>query len=134
MALDAAWTLFEIRQRRDPGRLPNDTWTEITSMWLGIARHPEWSWWAIRGQLIGDPGGMSDYAIGAVLVAALRDTVRGALGEIANGDASWYPWVREHLFRFGASVPARDQLIGFLGGPPTADALLAQINRSGRIR
>ena len=134
VALDAAWTLFEIRQRRDPGRLPNDTWTEITSMWLGIARHPEWSWWAIRGQLIADPGGMSDYAIGAVLVATLRDTIRGALGEIASGDANWYPWIREHLLRFGASVPSRDQLIGFLGGPPTADALLAQINRGGRIR
>ncbi|MFN8631351.1 MAG: hypothetical protein U0838_13850 [Chloroflexota bacterium] len=40
VALDAAWALFEIRQRRDPARLPNDTWTDITSTWLGIARHP----------------------------------------------------------------------------------------------
>jgi len=134
VALDAAWTLFEIRQRRDPGRLPNDTWTEIASTWLGIARHPEWSWWAIRGQLVLAPGGMSDYAIGAVLAATLRDTIRGALGDVSGGDTGWYPWVREHLYRFGASVPAREQLISFLGGPPTADALLAQINRGGRIR
>jgi len=134
VALDAAWTLFEIRQRRDPARLPNDTWTEITSMWLGIARHPEWSWWAIRGQLVGDPGGMSDYAIGAVLTAALRDTIRGALGDIAGADANWYPWIRDHLYSSGASVSAREQLITFLGGPPTADALLAQINRGGRVR
>ena len=134
VALDAAWTLFEIRQRRDPGRPPNDTWTDIASTWLGIVRHPEWSWWAIRGQLVQEPGGMSDYAIGAVLTAALRDTVRGALGDVSSGEPAWYPWMREHLYRFGASVPAREQLIGFLGGPPTADALLAQINRGGRVR
>jgi hypothetical protein len=134
VALDAAWTLFEIRQRRDPARLPNDTWTDITSTWLGIARHPEWSWWALRGQLVQDPGGMSDYAIGAVLTAAIRDAIRGARGDSATGDSGWYPWVREQLFRFGASVSSRDLVVGFLGGPPTADALLAQINRGGRVR
>jgi hypothetical protein len=134
VALDAAWTLFEIRQRRDPGRLPNDTWTDLTSTWLGIARHPEWSWWAIRGQLVQDPGAMSDYAIGAVVTASLRDAIRGARGDAVEGDPGWYPWVREHLFRFGASVPARDQLVAFLGGPPTADALLAQIVRGGHAR
>ncbi len=134
VALDAAWTLFEIRQRQDPGRLPNDTWTEITSTWLGIARHPEWSWWALRGQLVQDPGSMSDYAIGAVITEALRDAVRAARGDVHDGDPGWYPWVREHLYRFGASIPARAVLIGFLGGPPTADALLAQIDRGGRVR
>jgi hypothetical protein len=134
VALDAAWTLFEIKQHRDPARLPNDTWTEITSIWLGIARHPEWSWWAIRGQLVQDPGGMSDYAIGAVLAAALRDAIRDAIGGAADGDAAWYPWVSEHLFRFGASLPSSEQLAGVLGGPPSADALLAQIERGGRVR
>jgi hypothetical protein len=134
VALDAAWTLFEIKQRRDPGRLPNDIWTEITSTWLGIARHPEWSWWALRGQLVQDPGSMSDYAVGAVIAAVLRDTIHGARGSALEGDDGWYPWVREHLLQFGASVPAREQVANFLGGPPTADALLAQISRGGRIR
>lgn len=134
VALDAAWTLFEIKQHRDPARLPNDTWTEITSIWLGIARHPEWSWWAIRGQLVQDPGGMSDYAIGAVLAAALRDVIRNAVGGAAEGGAAWYPWVSEHLYRFGASLPSREQLAGVLGGPPSADALIAQIERGGRVR
>lgn len=134
VALDAAWTLFEIKQRADPGRLPNDTWTEITSTWLGIARHPEWSWWALRGQLVGDPGGMSDYAIGAVLTAAMRDAIQGARGSSAGGDPGWYPWVSSHLLRFGSGKPARDVLTEFLGGPPTADALLVQIARGGRIR
>ncbi len=134
VALDAAWTLFEIKQHRDPARLPNDTWTEIASTWLGIARHPEWSWWAIRGQLVQDPGGMSDYAIGAVLAASLREAIRNAIGGAVEGEATWYPWVSEHLFRFGASVPSSVQLAGVLGGPPSADALIAQIERGGRIR
>jgi hypothetical protein len=134
VALDAAWTLFEIKQHHDPARLPNDTWTEITSTWLGIARHPEWSWWAIRGQLVQDPGGMSDYVIGAVLAAALRDAISTAIGGVAEGGTSWYPWVSEHLFRFGASVPSGEQPAGVLGGPPSADALLAQIERGGRVR
>jgi hypothetical protein len=134
IVLDAAWSLFEIRQHRDPDQLPNDTWSEITSMWLGIAPHPEWSWWAIRDQLVQDPGSMSDYAVGAVITAALRDTIRGARGDWTDGDSGWYAWVREHLFRFGASVPSRNQLTAFLGGPPTADALLAQIGRASRGR
>lgn len=132
VALDAAWTLFEINQRRDPGRLPNDTWTEIASTWLGIARHPEWSWWAVRGQLVQDPGGMSDYAIGSVLAAALRERIRDAVGD--GTDGSWYPWVSERLLRFGASVPSREQLAAVLGGVPSANALLAQIERGGRVR
>ncbi len=134
VVLDAAWTLFEIRQHRDPERRPNDTWSEITSTWLGIAPHPEWSWWAIRDQLVQDPGSMSDYTVGAVIAAALRDTIRGARGDWTEGDPGWYAWVREHLFRFGASIPSRDQLTAFLGGPPTADALLAQIARGSRGR
>ena len=55
-ALDAAWALFEMRMLADPDRRPNDAWTEITSRHLGIAPHPEWSWWAIRGQLVQEPG------------------------------------------------------------------------------
>jgi hypothetical protein len=134
VALDAAWALFEIRQHAEPDRLPNDTWTEITSTWLGIARHPEWSWWAIRGQLVQDPGSMSNYAIGAVLAAALRTAIRGAHGDWIDGDPTWYPWVRAHIYRHGLERSSRRVLEDVLGGPPTADALLAEIVRGGRIR
>ena len=134
VALDAAWALFEIRQHAEPDRLPNDTWTEITGTWLGIARHPEWSWWAIRGQLVQEPGAMSNYAIGAVLAAALRSKIRETRGDWIDGDRGWYSWVRDHIYRFGLERPARSVLEDVLGGPPTADALLAEIVRGSRIR
>ncbi len=54
--LDVAWALFELELHRDPRRRPNDVWTAITSDGLGIEPHPEWSWWAMRGQLIESPG------------------------------------------------------------------------------
>ena len=49
VVLDVAWALLEIRLHADPDRAPNDVWAEITGTYLGIAPHPEWSWWAIRG-------------------------------------------------------------------------------------
>ena len=49
--LDVCWALFEIELHRHPDRRPNDVWTEITTDGLGIVPHPEWSWWALRGQL-----------------------------------------------------------------------------------
>ncbi len=64
VALDAAWTLFEIRLHDDPERVPNDVWTEITAEALGVAPHPDWSWWAMRGQLVQEPGYMANYAVG----------------------------------------------------------------------
>ena len=69
--LDVAWALFELELHRRPDRRPNDVWTEITSEGLGIAPHPEWSWWAIRGQLIDLPGYMANYALPAIAAAAL---------------------------------------------------------------
>ena len=54
--LDICWALFEIELHRHPERRPNDVWTELTTDGLGIVPHPEWSWWAIRGQLIERPG------------------------------------------------------------------------------
>ena len=60
--LDVCWALFEIELHRHPERRPNDVWTEITSDGLGIVPHPEWSWWAVRGQLIDLPGYLANYA------------------------------------------------------------------------
>ena len=131
-ALDAAWALFEIRLHETPGRVPNDLWTEITSTWLGIAPHPEWSWWAMRGQLVEEPGYMANYAIGAVLAADLRAAIRAARGDWLDGDPGWYPWVREHVYRFGRERSSKDVLRGVLGRPPSADALRAELAGSGR--
>jgi hypothetical protein len=126
-ALDAAWALFEIRLHETPGRSPNDLWTEITSTWLGIAPHPEWSWWAMRGQLVEEPGYMANYAIGAVLAADLRAAIRDARGDWIDGDPGWYAWVREHVYRFGRERSSREVLLGVLGRPPSADALRAEL-------
>ena len=126
-ALDAAWALFEIRLHETPDRVPNDLWTEITSTWLGIAPHPEWSWWAMRGQLVEEPGYMANYAIGAVLAADLRAAIREARGDWLDGDPGWYAWVREHVYRFGRERSSRDVLRDVLGRPPSADALRAEL-------
>lgn len=132
VALDAAWALLEIRLHAEPGRRPNDVWAEITSTYLGVAPHPEWSWWAIRGQLVQEPGYMANYAIGAVLAADLRAAIRSARGDWLGGDPGWYPWVREHVYRFGLERAPADVLQGVLGRPPTADALQAEIARACR--
>jgi hypothetical protein len=126
-ALDAAWALFEIQLHETPDRTPNDLWTEITSTWLGIAPHPEWSWWAMRGQLVEEPGYMANYALGAVLAADLRAAIRAARGDWLDGDPGWYAWVRERVYRFGRERSSRDVLRDVLGRPPSADALRAEL-------
>ena len=131
VALDAAWALLEIRLHADPGRRPNDAWTDITGGYLGIAPHPEWSWWALRGQLVQEPGYMANYAIGAVLAADLRAAIRSARGDWTDGDPGWYAWVSGHLYRFGLEQSARAVLRGVLGRAPAADSLLREIVRAG---
>jgi hypothetical protein len=130
VALDAAWALFEIRLHADPKRRPNDAWTEITSGYLGIAPHPEWSWWAIRGQLVQEPGYMANYAIGAVLAADLRAAIRAARGDRIDGDPGWYAWVSAQIYRYGLERSARDVLRDVLGRAPAADSLLREIARA----
>ena len=130
IALDAAWALLEIRLHAAPERRANDVWTEITSTWLGIEPHPELSWWAMRGQLVEAPGYMANYAIGAVIAEDLRAAIRAERGDWTDGDPGWYPWVREHVYRFGLERPTRDVLHGVLGRPPNADALLRKVSRA----
>jgi hypothetical protein len=123
--LDVCWALFEIELHRHPDRSPNDAWTELTEAGLGIVPHPEWSWWAVRGQLIESPGYMINYALAAIVAAALRRRIREVRGEWlgAGGDPGWYAFVAEHLLRFGSERPPREVLEAFLGGPLTAEAL-----------
>jgi hypothetical protein len=130
VVLDAAWALFEIRLHADPGRRPNDVWTELTAGELGIAPHPEWSWWAIRGQLVADPGYMANYAIGAVLAADLRAAIRAARGDWTGGDPGWHAWVSERLYRFGLERPSGRVVRDVLGRPPGEDALLREISKA----
>jgi hypothetical protein len=127
--LDVAWALFEMRVHRDPAVDPNAVWTEITSRYLGIAAHPELSWWAMRGQLVNAPGYMTNYALGAILTEALRARVRALRGDDAFETPSpeLYRWLSERLYRFGLARPSRDVVEAFLGGPVTAEPLLAAI-------
>ena len=131
VALDAAWALLEIRLMADPARTPNDVWSDITSGYLGIAPHPEWSWWAMRGQLVQEPGYMANYAIGAVLAADLRAAIRAARGDWTDGDPGWFAWVTEHVYRFGLERGAGAVLRDVLGRQPTEDALRREIARAG---
>ena len=101
--LDVRWALFEIELHRDPDRRPNDVWTEITTEGLGVEPHPEWSWWAIRGQLIDSPGYMANYALSAMVAAAVRARILAVRGPWWAGDPGWYRFVADGLFVAGAS-------------------------------
>ncbi len=130
--LDVAWSLFEIRVHRNPGRSPNEIWAELTRDYLKIVPHPEWSWWAMRGQLVDGPGYMLNYAFGAILVADLRAALTSRRGRLSIGDTGWYGWVAPRLYRFGAERPARDVVRAFLGRPVGTGALLTDLARGNR--
>jgi hypothetical protein len=127
--LDIAWALFEVRLHDHPDADPNEVWAAITSRYLHIAPHPEWSWWAMRGQLIDAPGYMMNYALGAVIVTAIRERIAAVHGPFATGDPSWYPWLSAHLLQFGLAQSPRDVLDELLGGPLTDGPLLRDLGR-----
>ena len=99
--LDVCWALFEIELHRHPDRRPNDVWTEITTDGLGVEPHPEWSWWAIRGQLIDSPGYMANYALSAIVAAAVRARILAVRGPWWAGDPGWFGFVAEGCSRRG---------------------------------
>ena len=127
--LDVAWALFECRMLRRPAADPNAIWTDITSRYLHIVRHPEISWWAIRGQLVDAPGYMVNYGLGSVLTADIRERTREVLGPFETGNPQWYSWTSEHLLRFGEELDTSSLLKQFLGRPVSPQALLDQIRR-----
>jgi hypothetical protein len=129
IVLDVAWSLFELRMLREPSADPNQVWTRLTSRHLRIRPHPELSWWAMRGQLVDSPGYMMNYAVGAILIAALRARTVERHGPWLLGDRSWYPWVSRTLFRYGLERPTREVVEDFLGGPLTPAALLQDMGR-----
>jgi hypothetical protein len=127
--LDVAWSLFELRMFRAPMIDPNALWTEITSRYLHIVPHPEFSWWAVRVQLADLPGYMVNYGIGAILTAEMREHIREALGGFDTGDSRWYGWLSERLLRYGSERDTRTLMQDFLGRPVSPQAFLEQIHR-----
>ena len=129
VVLDVAWAFFECRMLHDPTADPNRVWTDITSRYLHIVRHPEISWWALRGQLVQMPGYMVNYGLGSVLTADIRQHTREVLGPFETGNPQWYSWTSEHLLRFGEELDASALLKQFLGQPVSPQPLLDQIRR-----
>ena len=132
IVLDVAWALLEARLLRDPTLDPNDVWTGLTRDYLHIRPHPELSWWAMRGQLIDSPGYMMNYAVGAILIAAIRARTVEQHGSFVAGDSTWYGWVAPRLFRFGLEQPSREVIESYLGGPVTPAAILQDMRRMRR--
>ncbi len=132
--LDVAWSLFELRMLRAPATDPNVLWTEITQRYLGIAPHPELSWWAVRSQLVTDPGYMINYGLGALMTAEIRAKTAAAIGPFDVGNPRWYSWTSANLLRFGAEVEVTELMRRFLGHAVTPAALrkdIASIGESG---
>lgn len=132
VVLDVAWSLFEMRMLRDPAADPNIVWTDITSRYLHVVPHPELPWWAMRVQLVDDPGYMVNYGLGAVLTAEIRARTREAIGPFDAGNASWYGWTSGHLLAFGSERNTRDLMLPLLGRPLSPRAVLEQIARIRR--
>ena len=129
IVLDVAWAVFELRMLRNPAADPNAVWSELTHDYLRIRPHPELSWWAMRGQLIDAPGYMMNYAVGAILGAAIRGRTRQIHGTTGAGNPGWYRWMAPRLFRFGLERPTREVIEEFLGGPVSPRALVEDMQR-----
>lgn len=129
IVMDIAWSLFEVRMHRDPTQDPNTVWSDLTSHYLHITPHPEFSWWAMRGQLIDAPGYMANYAIGSIIIADIRARVKQQHGDFTTGDPTWYAYMSEHIYRYGLSRSSADVITDFLGRPISADAILMDMRR-----
>jgi hypothetical protein len=125
--LDICWALLEIRLHGDPALDASAVWADLTSSYLGIVAHPELPWWAMRGQLVQEPGYLVNYALGPIVAAELRAAIHAERGDWTEGDPGWYAYVSERLLRFGSSRSAADVLLSFLGHPPTPTALIAAL-------
>jgi len=130
IVLDISWSLLELRAHRSPEQSPNEIWTSITREYLRIKPHPEWSWWAMRGQLVESPGYMMNYAFGALLIADLRAALVAKHGAFSTGDPGWYRWVAAQLYRFGRERPARAVVEQFLRRGLSVQPILRDLGRS----
>jgi hypothetical protein len=125
--LDIAWGLFETRLSQDTSLDPNAVWTQITRDYLNIAPHPELSWWAVRGQLVEEPGYMINYALGAFVTADLRARIAERIGAFDAGNEHWHEAMSDSLFKQGGEQPPAELLRTYLARRVLPDALLADI-------
>ncbi len=129
IVLDVAWALFELRMLADPSRDPNATWADITSTYLRIAPHPGLAWWAMRGQLVDQPGYMLTYALAAIAAADLRAQIVADHGPFWRGDRRTYDRLSSRFYRWGLERPTREVLRDFLGRAITTNAILRDMQR-----
>jgi Zn-dependent M32 family carboxypeptidase len=129
--LDVAWALFDLRMLRDPDADPNTVWTDITTRYLHVRPHPELAWWAVRVQLVHQPGYMVNYGLGAVITADIRQRIAQQLGPFASGNSRWYAWLCENLLASGEEEETAQLLRRFLGRPVSPQALLDELRRIG---
>jgi Zn-dependent M32 family carboxypeptidase len=87
----------------------------------------------MRVQLVGNPGYMVNYGLGAVLTAEMRARTIAAIGPFDTGNPQWYAWLEERLLRYGAERDTQTLMQDFLGRPLAPDALLQQIRRCGSV-
>jgi hypothetical protein len=127
--LDIAWAVFDLRMLRGPDADPNVVWTDITSHYLHVKPHPELAWWAVRVQLVNEPGYMMNYGLGAVVTADIRQRIAEQLGPFQAGDTRWYGWISEHLLKSGEEYETAELLRQFLGRPVSPEALLGELRR-----
>ena len=129
VVLDVAWALFDLRMLRDPGADPNRVWTDITHRYLHVRPHRELAWWAVRVQLVNEPGYMVNYGLGAVITADIRQRIAQQLGPFDTGEARWYGWLSQQLLASGEQHPTAQLLRQFLGRPVSPAALVAELER-----
>jgi hypothetical protein len=130
--MDMAWGLFEMRMARAPESEPNVVWGEIAERYFRVIRRDDVAWWAVRGQLVEEPGYMVNYALGAFVTADLRAHIRDEIGNFDAGNARWYDYVSRNLYVRGGEDPPRRLLRDFLGRDVTPDAFLAELQRLDR--
>lgn len=131
VVLDVAWALFDLRMLREPQRDPNEVWTGITRQYLHIRPHPDLPWWAMRVQLVYEPGYMVNYGLGAVITADIRARIAQRIGGFDTGNPRWYPWLTAELLSGGQATQTSVLLHEFLGRPVSPQALLDSIARLG---
>jgi hypothetical protein len=72
---------------------------------------------------------MANYALSAIIAAAVRARIEAIRGPWFEGDPGWYGFVSTALFAPGASRTPAELLEAFLGGPLTTGPLLADLQR-----
>ena len=73
---------------------------------------------------------MMNYALGAILVADLRQRCRELRSPFEHPDAGMYAWLTEKLYRFGLEKTSRAVVEAFLGRGISPQALITDLQRA----